>query len=403
MALIASGRERPFTADELLICGTDRDGRIRTANEVFVRVSGYSLEELAGADGDLLRHPGMPRAVGRARSAVAYTRQLAKDGAQFWLMSLSVPLPDGTLILAFKPSAESFAAARDAYADVRDAEVVVEDRDPRRRELGIAAGLERLSSRFGDFGAAMRAAFVAEVAARPSTRSGAGPVAEAALALLDGLDRADEQLTRHDTLSASLQRKSRFLVELAEEIRLFALNAILSAYRVADSAAIGAVAELLKNRSDIAAPEILSLGREIGTTVDLLADARFHVASARVAVEAVLFEASPALVDAIESMTSETWQAMTDLEAALDGLAVVSASVEEHLKTFRFLELQGRIEAARATDTEHVRVLFEEIGRQVRAAGAELIEISALGARRGRWSAPAGAGVDALRAAVRGG
>jgi aerotaxis receptor len=381
MALIASGRERPFTAEELLICCTDREGRIRAANEVFVRVSGYSPEELA--DPDVLRHPGMPRAVARAGSGVAYTRHLAKDGAQFWLMALTAPVTDGTFILAFKPSAPAFADARDAYADVRDAEVLVEDRDPRRRELGIAAGLERLGERFGDFGAAMRAAFVAELAARPSTRAGAD---EAALALLDGLDHAGALLARHDALSASLQRKSAFLIELAEEIRLFSLNAILAAHRVADSAAIGAVADLLKNRSDLAAPEILTLGSEISTTVDLLSTARFRVAAARLAVEATLWVApAQTLAEVIPSMATAAWQSMTAVEEALDALAVVSRSVQEHLKTFRFLELQGRIEASRASDTEHVRVLFEQIGRQVRAAGAELTEISELGARRSRF------------------
>jgi aerotaxis receptor len=382
MALIASGREPPFTADELLVSGTDRDGRIRSANDVFVRVSGYPLEELAGAEGDVLRHPGMPRAVARAGSAVAYTRQLTKDGAQFWLMALTAPVGDGALVVAFKPSAETFAAARDAYADVRDAEVVVEDRDPRRRELGIAAGLQRLTERFGDFEAAMRAAFVAEMAARPSTRAGSGAAAEA----LARLDHADALLSRHDALSASLQRKSGFLIELAEEIRLFSLNAILAAYRVADSAAIGAVADLLKNRSDLAAPEILTLGSEISATVDLLSTARFRGAAARLAVEATLSGApAQGLAEAVPAMTRAAEESMTAVEEALDGLAVVSLSVQDHLKTFRFLELQGRIEAARATDTEHVRVLFEEIGRQVRAAGAELTEISDLGARRSRF------------------
>ena len=244
MALIASGRERPLTADELLVSSTDVDGRIRAANEVFVRVSGHALEELVGGSDDLLRHPGMPRAIGRAGGGVAYTRQLAKDGAQYWLMALSVPTADGTLRLAFKPSAPSFAVAREAYAEVRDAEVLVEDRDPRRRELGIAAGLDRLTERFGDFPAAMRLAFVAEVATRPPrAASGTGAVATAR-AILDGLDRLDDQLTRHDALSVSLQRTSGFVIELAEEIRLFSLNAILAAYRVADGAAIGAVAEL---------------------------------------------------------------------------------------------------------------------------------------------------------------
>ena len=72
------------------------------------------------------------------------------------------------------------------------------------------------------------------------------------------------------------------------------------------------------------------------------------------------------------------------LDAALDALAARSYTVEEHLKTLRFLELQGRIEAARSNDTEHVRGLFEEIGVQVRKAGEELMAFSALATRRDR-------------------
>src|SRR4051812_9137009 len=190
MALIASGRERPFTAEEILVSGTDRDERIRLANAAFVRVSGYAAEELAGAS---LRHPGMPRAVARVvaaadRPVAAYVRRLAQDGAQYWAMALSVPLAGGRLWLAVKPTAPTFATARDTYADVRDVEVSVEDRDPRRRELGIEAGVARLRERFGDFEAWMRAAFVAEAGGREPARAGAGARAEAALALLAGLD-----------------------------------------------------------------------------------------------------------------------------------------------------------------------------------------------------------------------
>ena len=407
MALIASGRERPFTAEELLVSSTDRDGRIRAANDVFVRVSGHPLDALVGGEPDLLRHPGMPRAVARSGAPAAYTRHLAEDGAQYWLMTLSVPVPGGTLSLAFKPASESLAIARDLYADVRDVEVAVEDRDPRRRELGIAAGLERLSLRFGDYEAAMRTAFVAELAGRPAMRSGTGALAAAALELLEGLDRVDGRLTRHDALSASLQRKSGFVLELAEEIRLFSLNAILAAYRVSESAAIGAVAGLLKTRSDAAAPEILTLGREIAATVELLSEARFHTACARLATEAVLVvepSLTPGLVEVVAELSLRVWESMAAVDLALDGLATVSGSVEEHLKMFRFLELQGRIEAARASDTEHVRVLFEEIGRQVRAAGEQLTEITALGARKNREDAGAArsgsAAVAALRSAL---
>src|SRR4051794_31478477 len=222
MALIASGRERPFTAEELLVAATDHDGRTRMANHVFVRVSGYELGELIGGGPDVLRHPGMPRAVGRVggegvragRGVPAYVRQLAKDGAQYWLLALHVPIAGGVLTLAVKPAAETLATARDAYADVRDVEVVVEDRDPRRRELGIAAGVERLSERLGDVEAFMRAAFVEEVRARRPGVGAPGAVADAASALLAGLDRANDRLAGHDTLSESLLRKSGFLAEL---------------------------------------------------------------------------------------------------------------------------------------------------------------------------------------------
>ena len=68
----------------------------------------------------------------------------------------------------------------------------------------------------------------------------------------------------------------------------------------------------------------------------------------------------------------------------INALAARSYTVEEHLKTLRFLEAEGRIEAARSNDTEHVRGLFEEIGVQVRKAGEELMAFSALATRRDR-------------------
>jgi hypothetical protein len=56
----------------------------------------------------------------------------------------------------------------------------------------------------------------------------------------------------------------------------------------------------------------------------------------------------------------------------------------------RALEINGRIEAARVPDTEQVRVLSEEIGKQVEAAGGELGVFSALGDRGDRDDGSAG-------------
>jgi aerotaxis receptor len=48
--------------DEPLVSRTDTGGRIVFANQAFIDVSGYALEELIGAPHNLVRHPHMPQA-----------------------------------------------------------------------------------------------------------------------------------------------------------------------------------------------------------------------------------------------------------------------------------------------------------------------------------------------------
>ena len=58
-----SGRESPFGEDEIIVSKTDLKGRITYANDVFLRVSAYSLNEVVGAPHSIIRHPEMPRCV----------------------------------------------------------------------------------------------------------------------------------------------------------------------------------------------------------------------------------------------------------------------------------------------------------------------------------------------------
>ena len=56
-------RETTFAPDEIIVSKTDLKGRITYANNVFVRMAGYSRAELVGAPHSIIRHPDMPRAV----------------------------------------------------------------------------------------------------------------------------------------------------------------------------------------------------------------------------------------------------------------------------------------------------------------------------------------------------
>lgn len=337
MALIASARERPFGADELFMWTTDPAGRFVAADAVFARLTGYGREAMEGQTHAFVRHPAMPVALLPPQPGPMYVRYLAEDGASFWALVLSVPVAGGVTGVGFKPEGAPFDAARERLHAAREAELAGE----------VVA--------VPDF----RAAFVVEVAARPVARDGE-------------LEAVARRLARLDEAFAGAERTRAFVEELAESIRLFALNAILAAHRLADSAAIGAVAGLLQTRSDAAVPDLLALSGVIERVAAAHAEARFAVAAAQ------LLAAHPQTGEAAAVTREAVGRAVEALDEALEQLGAAVATIDGHFKTIRFLELQGRIEAARATDTGHVLTLFEEIGRQVRLAGAELAAFGAL-------------------------
>lgn len=49
-----------YPGDELLVSSTNTRGEITHCNPAFVRVSGYSYEELIGQPHNIIRHPDVP-------------------------------------------------------------------------------------------------------------------------------------------------------------------------------------------------------------------------------------------------------------------------------------------------------------------------------------------------------
>jgi PAS domain S-box-containing protein len=94
-----TGQERSFGADELIVSKTDPRGVITYANDVFLRVSNYALDEVVGQPHNLIRHPQMPRALfhllwetlGQGREIFAYINNLAADGAHYWVLAHVTP------------------------------------------------------------------------------------------------------------------------------------------------------------------------------------------------------------------------------------------------------------------------------------------------------------------------
>lgn len=97
-----SGREKSFADDEIIVSKTDLRGIITYVNGVFVRVSGYSEQQLMGAPHNIIRHPAMPRCVFKLlwdtvqaeREIFAYVLNLAKDGCGYWVFAHVTPSYD---------------------------------------------------------------------------------------------------------------------------------------------------------------------------------------------------------------------------------------------------------------------------------------------------------------------
>ena len=99
-----TGIERSFGDDEIIVSKTDLTGRITYANEIFLRVSGYSEKEALGAPHSMIRHPDMPRSVFQVlwdrlragKEIFAYVVNLAKNGDHYWVFAHVTPSFDAS-------------------------------------------------------------------------------------------------------------------------------------------------------------------------------------------------------------------------------------------------------------------------------------------------------------------
>lgn len=97
-----TGVERTFEEDEIIVSKTDLKGHITYANEVFLRLAGYSEDEVMGAPHALIRHPDMPRAVFKllwdtlatGKEIFAYVVNRSKNGDHYWVLAHVTPSYD---------------------------------------------------------------------------------------------------------------------------------------------------------------------------------------------------------------------------------------------------------------------------------------------------------------------
>ncbi len=103
-----TGNEVSFGDDEIIVSKTDLKGHITYCNDVFLKVSGYTEEELLGQPHSIIRHPDMPRCVFKllwdtlnaGDEIFAYVNNRTKNGDNYWVLAHVTPSWDvaGNLI-----------------------------------------------------------------------------------------------------------------------------------------------------------------------------------------------------------------------------------------------------------------------------------------------------------------
>lgn len=102
MSITQRGDELRFDENQFIVSKTDLKGRITYANDLFIRISGYSEKELIGTPHNILRHPDMPRAVFKllwdkvqvGDEIFAYVKNRTKSGQYYWVHAYVTPIID---------------------------------------------------------------------------------------------------------------------------------------------------------------------------------------------------------------------------------------------------------------------------------------------------------------------
>lgn len=102
-----SGIERTFAEDEIIVSKTDLKGHITYANDVFVKISGFSEAELLGQPHSVMRHPEVPACIfnllwqtlSNGGEIFSYIVNRCRNGDHYWVFAAFSPsyARDGTI------------------------------------------------------------------------------------------------------------------------------------------------------------------------------------------------------------------------------------------------------------------------------------------------------------------
>jgi PAS domain S-box-containing protein len=124
--------ERKLRDGDFIVSRTDLKGRITYANRIFMQIADYHEKQLLGIQHNIIRHPDMPRAAFKfvwdklqaGEEVFAYVKNLARDGAYYWVFANLTPDRDeqgnvtGYYSVRRKPRENALAVIEPIYREM---------------------------------------------------------------------------------------------------------------------------------------------------------------------------------------------------------------------------------------------------------------------------------------------
>ena len=102
-------REYVLADHETIVSKTDLQGNITYVNDEFIRISGFTEEELIGAPQNIVRHPDMPReafkdlwaTIKAGKAWTGLVKNRCKNGDHYWVEATAAPLIENGQITGY--------------------------------------------------------------------------------------------------------------------------------------------------------------------------------------------------------------------------------------------------------------------------------------------------------------
>ncbi len=125
--------EHILTDSDSIVSNTNLKGVITYVNDAFIRISGYSREELIGVSHNIVRHPDMPteafadlwKSMKAGRPWTGIVKNRCKNGDYYWVLANVTPLYENDQLVGYmsvrsKPTSEQIKTADAAYPLFRE-------------------------------------------------------------------------------------------------------------------------------------------------------------------------------------------------------------------------------------------------------------------------------------------